>query len=238
MATLTIPSRFNGPTSSGNGGYSCGTLAAHLDGPASVSLLRPVPLDEPLEIRAGEQGAVRALDAAGELVAEAVPAPPLAPWSGPAIDLAAARKASKRYAGPDEGIFAHCFVCGRARPDSFGIFAGALGEDGTVASPWTPPAWAAEEGGAVRPELVWAALDCPAYFAVHGQYATLAFLVRQQAEILAPVRPGVEYVVAARPLERSARKGRAATAILDAEGEVLAHAECLLVAPREATSPE
>ncbi len=238
MSTLTIPSRFNGPTTSGNGGYSCGTLATHIKGPASVSLRRPVPLDEPLEVRAGEEGAVGAFDAAGELVAEAVPAPPLAPWSGPAIDLAAAREARKRYAGPAEGLFAHCFVCGRARPDSLGVFAGPVGEEGAIASSWIPPDWAADEGGAVRPELVWAVLDCPSYFAVYGEYSTLAFLVREQAEILAPIHPGVEYVVAARPLERSERKGLAATAILGADGEVLAHAECLMVAPREPMSQE
>ena len=27
---ITIPARFNGPPASGNGGYSCGLLAAHL----------------------------------------------------------------------------------------------------------------------------------------------------------------------------------------------------------------
>jgi hypothetical protein len=231
LATLTVPSRFNGPPASGNGGYSCGVLGAHLDGPAAVSLRRPVPLDEPLELRTEEDRSARAF-AAGELIAEALAAPPLAPWDGLPVSLAAARAAYDRYAAPPDGTFDHCFVCGRARADGYGLFTGPLGDGDLVASPWTPPAWAADESGAVAPEFVWAALDCPGYFALHGGDLAVAFLARQQVEILAPPRAGVEYVVVGRPLERSGRKGLAATAIIDADGEVLAHAECLLVVPR------
>jgi hypothetical protein len=231
LATLTVPSRFNGPPASGNGGYSCGVLGAHLDGPAAVSLRRPVPLDEPLELRTEEDRSARAF-AAGELIAEALAAPPLAPWDGPPVSLAAARAAYDRYAAPPDGTFDHCFVCGRARDDGYGLFTGPLGDGDLVASPWTPPAWAADESGAVAPEFVWAALDCPGYFALHGGDLAVAFLARQQVEILAPPRAGVAYVVVGRPLERSGRKGLAATAIIDADGEVLAHAECLLVVPR------
>ena len=45
MAVVSIPSRFNGPPLSGNGGYSCGVLAAFIDGPAQVRLHVPPPLD-------------------------------------------------------------------------------------------------------------------------------------------------------------------------------------------------
>lgn len=254
MTTLTIPSRFNGPSGSGNGGYSCGVVAAAFGGPAAVSLRRPVPLDQPLDLQSAENGSLCAF-AAAELVAEAVSAPPLAAWPGPAVSLAEAGAARDRFAAPSDGIFDHCFVCGRARPDGFGVFSGPVGEgrqadaadlsagddqdDRTsagdvVASPWTPPAWTADAAGAVRPEFVWAALDCPGYFALHGTDLAVAFLVRQQVEILTPPRAGVEYVAAGRALERSGRKGLAATAILDADGEVLAHGECLLVVPRAA----
>jgi hypothetical protein len=231
LKTLTVPARFNGPPTSGNGGYACGVLAAHVDRPAAISLRRPVPLDEKLEVRAECDGSARAF-AAGELIAEAVPAPPLAPWTGPPVSIAAARSTRDRYVAPADGTFDHCFVCGRARADGLGLFTGPVGKDELVASPWTPAAWTADGDGAVAPEFVWAALDCPGYFAVHGGDLTVAFLVRQQAEILSPPRVGVEYVVVARPLERSGRKALAASALLDAEGEVLAHAECLFVVPR------
>jgi len=231
MTTITVPSTFNGPLASGNGGYSCGVVAERFEGRAAVSLKRPVPLDEALELRAEGDGVLRAFSD-GEVIAEAVAAPPLAPWQGPAIGLLEANAAHQRFVSPPGGTFDRCFVCGRARPDGFHVFAGPAGDGGVVASPWTPPAWAADESGAVRPEFVWATLDCPAYFALHGDDFALAFLVRQQVEIVTLPSAGVEYVVVGRPLERSGRKGLSATAIIDERGEVLAHAECLLVVPR------
>ncbi len=234
MSTLTVPSRFNGPPASGQGGYSTGALAGHLEGPAAVSLRRPVPLDEGLAVRT-EGDAARAFDAAGELVLEAVAAPPLAPWDAAPVTLEAARAATARFKPPGEALD-RCFVCGHARHDGFGVFPGAVEGTDLVAAPWRPPAWAADDDGTVRPELVWAALDCPGYFAVHGEDLTLAFLARQQSAVLAPVRAGVEYVVVGRPLGREGRKGFAATAIVDPAGEVLAHSEQLLIVPREAMS--
>jgi hypothetical protein len=236
VSTISVHSRFNGPPSSGNGGYSCGIVANALEGSAAVSLRRPVPLARELELRHEDDGRVSAFD--GEaLIAEAVPAAALAPWDHPAVGLAEARAARDRYAAPLEGEFGHCFVCGRSRHDGFDIFTGPVQgggsiEGGLVASPWTPPSWAADEGGAVLPEFVWAALDCPGYFALHGADMTVAYLARQQVEIVAPIRTGVEYVVVGRPLERSGRKGTSATAVIDLDGTVLAHAECLLVVPR------
>jgi len=40
---VTIERRFCGPPESGNGGYSCGLLAAHVGGPAEVTLRRSPP---------------------------------------------------------------------------------------------------------------------------------------------------------------------------------------------------
>ena len=47
------------------------------------------------------------------------------------------------------------------------MFAGAVDGRDVVASPWTPPSWTADDTGRVRPELVWAVLDCPTYFALY-----------------------------------------------------------------------
>jgi hypothetical protein len=228
---IIVPSRLNGPPRSGNGGYSCGIVAAESPGPTAVSLRRPVPLDRPLDLRSEDDGRLCAL-AGEELIAEAVPAAPLAPWDGPAVSPAEARAAHDRYDAPATGEFGHCFVCGRSRHDGFHLFTGPVAGADLVASPWTPPDWAADADGAVLAEFVWAALDCPGFFALHGADMTLAYLARQQVEILAPIRADTEYVVVGRPLERSGRKGISATAVLDREGTVLAHAECLLVQPR------
>jgi len=231
MSTINVRAKFNGPPASGNGGYSCGVIAEAFGAPAAVSLRRPVPLDRELEARREGDGALRVFSD-GEVIAEAVAAPPLAPWDRPAIGLAEANAAHRRFAAPPDGHFDNCFVCGLARDDGFHIFSGPLGDDGIVASPWTPPAWAAGRDGTVRPEFVWSALDCPGYFALHGGDLTIAYLVRQQVEIVDPPRAGVQYVVAGRPLGRSGRKGLSATAIADLDGKVLAHGECLLVVPR------
>jgi hypothetical protein len=243
LSTLFVPSRFNGPPASGNGGYSCGVVAARFDGPCAVSLRRPVPLDQPLEVVAanglgsgiaGDDDGADTLHvtARGELIAEAVAAPELAPWTGPAVDLEAARDATSRFVPPADGFFDRCFVCGKDRHDGFCVFAGPVADEALVASTWTPPAWAADEDGAVLPEFVWATLDCPGYFALHGADGSLAFLARQQSKIVVAPRVGVEYVVVGMPVERSGRKGLAKTAVIDADGEVLAHAEMVVVEPR------
>jgi hypothetical protein len=243
LSTLIVPSRFNGPPAAGNGGYSCGVVAARFDEPCAVSLRRPVPLDKPLEVEAanglgsgiaGDPDGSEALrvSAGGELIAEAVAAPELAPWPGPAVDLDAARDATSRFVSPASGFFDHCFVCGRKRHDGFCVFPGPAGDGDLVASTWTPPAWAADDDGTVLPEFVWAALDCPGYFALHGADGRLAFLARQQSTIRIPPRAGVEYVVVGIALSRSGRKGSSATALLDPDGTVLAHSEQVVVEPR------
>ena len=58
--------------------------------------------------------------------------------------------------------FPGCLVCGPAREpgDGMRIFPGELG-DGVFAAEWTPGEWLSDGEGRVRPEFVWAALDCP-----------------------------------------------------------------------------
>lgn len=227
---FTVPGRFNGPADSGNGGYVGGLLAQRLGGPAVVNLRSRVPLDVPLWVREGE-GGLRLLD--GEtLVAEAEPAAALPAEVPERVGLERAREAAAAYRGPEDGLFSRCFVCGRGREDALGVFAGELG-DGLVASPWTPPPWAAGEDGAVRPELVWAVLDCPTYFATYsGRELAVCFLVRHSVTVHAPVRAGEEHVVLAWPLAVEGRKRSAGAAILSAAGEVLASGRALMVEPR------
>ncbi|HVY97423.1 MAG TPA: hypothetical protein VHA54_10740 [Solirubrobacterales bacterium] len=232
VATVTVPARFNGPRGSGNGGYGGGVFAAALDGPAEVSLRSPIPLDEPLRLERGEEGALQVLH--GEtLVGEARPLPFLDLAVPDPVTPEQARSASERYRGLPDGVFSECFVCGRAREDSFGVFAGEVEGRQLVASPWTPPEWAAGEDGAVRPELVWAALDCPTFFAAHiGEPLTLSMLVRQRTSLDAPVAVGEEQVVVGWPIEAEGRKRLAGSAVLSAGGDVLARSEILLVEPR------
>lgn len=228
--SLVVPSRFNGPLESGNGGYAAGAIASYLGGVAAVSLRRPVPLDEPLRVADAETPL--SMYAGDSLVAEAEPAAPQIDVPAP-VSVGAAREASKRYRGIRGGIFSRCFVCGLDRDDSFGVLAGEVDGRDLVACPWTPPAWAADADGAVRPELIWAVLDCPTYFAAYlRQELALSFLARMTARVDSRVAAGREHVVMAWPVETDGRKRRAGSAVVSADGEALAVAEVLLIEPR------
>jgi hypothetical protein len=231
--SVVIPSRFNGPLESGNGGYCCGTFAAFLEGAAEVSLRRPVPLDRPLQVVREADGSVRVLD--GEaLVAEARSAPEFDVEVPAPVTPQQARLATARYRGLPDGRFSRCFVCGRARADAFGLFAGAVEGRQLVASPWTPASWSAEAAGSmVVTAFVWAVLDCPTYFALYTEWELPAsMLARLTARIDAPVLAGEEYVVIAWPLQADGRKRHAGSAVLSRYGEALAVAHALLIEPR------
>ena len=231
--TLAIPSHFNGPLESGNGGYCAGVIASFLKAATEVSLRRPVPLETPLEVvRVGDSSLrVQHGDA---LIAEArwvpdfdvdVPAP---------VSPRQARLAAAGYRGLSEGPFSRCFVCGRARADALGVFAGAVDARRLVATPWTPPSWSADSEGRVLPQFVWAVLDCPTYFASYmNEELPTSVLARLAVRINAPVSAGDEHVVIAWPIETDGRKRHAGSAVLSGDGDALAVARALLIEPRE-----
>lgn len=233
-ASIVVPARFNGPLESGNGGYSSGALAAFVEGAAEVSLRRPVPLDTELAIGREEDGRVLALDGE-EVVAEARPAPDFELVVPAPVGVEEARAATAGYRGPEDNVFSRCFVCGRKREDSLGVFAGPVEGRELAATPWTPPQWTADESGNVRSEIVWAVLDCPTYFAAylhHPDPLPPGVLARFTARLEAPVRAGEEHIVIAWPIEADGRKHHAGVAIVLPDGEVLASARSLLIEPR------
>jgi hypothetical protein len=230
---VTISSQFNGPLESGNGGYSAGLLASFLDEPVEVTLRNPIPLERPLEVVGRDDGSIELL-ADGQAVAEAREVGNLEIEVPEPVSVNEARRAMPSYRGTTDGEFCRCFVCGKAREDSFGVFAGRVEGRDMVASTWVPPTWAEGETGHVSPELIWAALDCPAYFSTHieGELTT-AMLARMTGRVAAPVATGVEYVVAAWPIEIDGRKQHAGSALFSADGEVLAAARALMIEPRQ-----
>jgi hypothetical protein len=230
--SVSIPRRFNGPLDSGNGGYCAGVAAGLLGGPAEVTLRRPVPLDTELDVVRDGDGSVRML--AGEApVLEATSRPDFQMEAPAPPGVEEARRGAERYRGAPDGIFSRCFVCGLAREDSFGVFAGEVSGRELVASPWTPPAWAAGPGGHALPEFVWAVLDCPTYFAAYlGGALSMSVLARITARIDAPAVAGEEHVVMAWPLGAEGRKRHAGAALASAEGQILAVGRALLIEPR------
>ena len=230
---MFIPRRFNGPLHSGNGGYCCGAIARLVGEDAEVNLRSPVPLDRKLDVTRDPDGAVRVTD--GEThIADGHPAAGIDSATPEPVGREEARRAAQGYEGLSEGEFSRCFVCGRAREDALGVFAGPVAGRDVVASPWAAPDWAADQDGNVSQEIVWSVLDCPTYFALYiDRPKEPSVLARMSARILAPVKAGEVHVVIAWPVETDGRKQHAGSAVLSADGEPLAVARALLIAPRQ-----
>jgi hypothetical protein len=219
---MIVPARYNGPPDSANGGYACGLVASILDGVAEVTLRLPPPLDRELEVVL-EDGRVEIRD--GEaLVAEAERVTPDVDVPAP-VSLEAAVDASRRYAGFVHHAYDTCFVCGPGREDGLRVYAGPI-EDrpGLVASPWTPR----EEP---RPELVWAALDCPSGWAVDDFQREGVLLGRMAARVDRLPAVGEPHVVLGWRVSADGRKRCAGSALFTAEGEVLARARSTWLVP-------
>jgi hypothetical protein len=228
---LTIPARFNGPPGSANGGYTCGLLAGLLGAEvAEVSLRAPPPLERPLAVTAaGERLELRDGDA---LLAEAAAADTVldAPDS---ISPSQARAASE--AGHEHWTARHpfptCVVCGPERDhgDGMRLFPGALG-DGRFAAQWTPDESLGDGDGRVRPECVWAALDCPtsAPIASFGEGPPVV-LARLTARVGSPVQVGEPHAVVSWPLAVDGRKRHAAAALFNSQGRLLGTSRALWI---------
>lgn len=221
-----IPARFNGPPGSGNGGYSCGVLAAHVEGKGvRIRLHVPPPLDKPLRVICSDDGGAQMFDEE-TLVGTAEPGPlsldiPVAPT------LAEAASGMERYAGKIEHTFPTCFVCGPGRPahDGLSLFPGPVNDNSLLACVWEPQRDMLDAQGNVAAEIVWAALDCPGYFAAMKGQLRPALLGQLHGELRAPVSGAAvtePLVVFSWPLGSEGRKYYGGTAIATSTGDVLA----------------
>lgn len=129
-------------------------------------------------------------------------------------------------------------MCGPARApgDGLRIFPGPVAGRDLVAAPWTPDASLADGRGAVRPEFLWAALDCPGGWAAivaDGGGAPM-LLGELAAHVLGAVRPGEPCVVMGWALGGEGRKRLAGAALLGADGaaRAVAHATWVTIARR------
>jgi len=219
---ITFPRHFRGPLTSANGGYACGRLAALVDADeVEVTLRLPPPLERPLAVeRQGES--VRLLDG-DALVAEARPAPldvdPPAP-----VSVAVAGESSERHVHGWSPEFGECFVCG-LRSDGLQIRVGPVaGREPLHASPIALPE--------ALPEIVWAAIDCPGAYAVGAAGRGEVVLGRMTAHVHRVPHAGEQCVVTAWPVADDGRKLFAGTALFAEDGELLALAKQVWIAPR------
>jgi hypothetical protein len=219
---ITIARRFRGPPDSANGGYTVGLVAEHVGGPSEVTLKAPPPLDTPLVVVRDGQG-VR-LERDGRAVAEGRETD-LDPDLPEPVSLGTAVDASRSYIGFDGRTFMECFVCGpdRGEGDGLRIFAGEVPGRRMVAAPWIPGEDLAGEDGTVKDVYMWAALDCPTYFAGEAAFGpSRSLLGRLTGWIIHRVQPGEPLVVTAWPESQEGRKRFAGSALVSESGAVLA----------------
>jgi hypothetical protein len=236
--------RFCGPPGVANGGYACGSLAALLGGAAEVTLRRPLPLGRRLWARHNDDG-ILVVEDGDALLAEARPVVAEVELAVPgAVSLEEARAVAGRSRYYDAPVFPGCFVCGPARApgDGLRIFPGQSAGRPRWAAPWTPDRSVARADGTVRPEVVWAALDCPSGLAAAEAAGlpgdTAVLLGRMTAGLAALPRAGDQCRVVAWPGGCDGRKLAAGSALLGPDGEVLAAARTVwLTVPRPAPAP-
>ena len=224
--TVSIAKRFSGPTHFGNGGYCSGRFAQQLalapgEG-AEIRLLKPVPLQTPLQIEHldGEvhimQGETRVANAIRKQQQLVVPAPPSA---------AEADEAGTRFICRHYHPWPQCYVCGnqRAAGDGLCIFPGATRDGQQVAAVWQPYPALCDSSGNISTEHIWAALDCPAYYAgMINRNAKPALLGTMWASVLQPIPANQPLIIQGWPLQSSERKLMCGTAIRSIGGECLA----------------
>jgi len=225
---IVIDRRFNGPPGTANGGYACGLLARLIDGPAAVTLRRPPPLGVPLAIERRAGGIVVVRSAEG-VVAEAEPARFDAELPDP-VTPEQAEAASASYIWFEGHPFPGCFVCGpgRAVGDGLRVFPGPVPGRNVVAAPFVADdAALGDQNGVLRPEIVWAALDCPSGVAVYTAEAMtgVALLGRLEANLIGPLRVGERYVAVGWHVRTEGRKAFAGSALFTDVGELRAVAQ-------------
>ena len=225
---IIIDRRFQGPPGVANGGYVCGRLAAYIDGPAAVRLRAPTPLEVPLEVRPTDDGVALVLD--DKIIAQGrtatvdldLPEPPT---------YAEAEIATRSFRGFDCHPLANCFVCGTRRPpgDGLRVFAGPVQGRELVACPWVPDETLGDSHGAVRPEYLWSALDCPGAFTFPQIERGVVLAGELSASLSGNVVVGERYIVVGWELGQEGRRHFTGTAIFSESGACQAFARTVWI---------
>jgi hypothetical protein len=248
LVPVSIAAKFRGPPTSGNGGYVSGIFASVLtrgihdlsdQRAAEVTLRAPTPLDVPLQAtRANDALTVKHDDA---LIAEVaikplqldVPRPP----SWEEAVAAGVRSYSLPYGlnglfdRPMRGVHPICFCCGTelSPEDGLHVYSASVKNGEQVAAAWVPNANWADTNGAIKPEFIWTALDCPGQMAWRARGIQTGMLGRLTARIERPVRSQERCVVIGWTLGNEGKKFFAGTALFDANAKLCAYAKAVWI---------
>lgn len=217
---VIIKPQFCGPSSSGNGGYTSGLVAQEFGAVAQVTLQKPPPLER--ELAFVRNSVLELIDAELGVIAFAKPGQlgnEIAGFVEPERITAALL-----HFPHDDHPFPRCFTCGTDRHlgDGLQIYSPFLG-DGVAAGIWRPHESFFIQGEVPTP-IMWAAMDCPGYWAA-GPGAQPAVLGRMTGEVLRNVKPNADYISVGQLVAKDGRKISSLTAIFDLAGELIARSE-------------
>lgn len=139
--------------------------------------------------------------------------------------LEQANLATKGYLCYEDHAYPSCFVCGpgRLKHDGLCLFPGPVNDWKLLACPWQPAADLLDKRGNVRDEIIWAALDCPGFFAAAGETLLPVLLGELSAKLIAPISGDKPLVVFSWPIGTEGRKLYGGVAIANLSGAVLAY---------------
>jgi hypothetical protein len=230
---IRVGTWFQGPTESGQGGWTAHRLATAIGEPVTVAIRRAIPLDIDMTIIAVDDG--------WHLVDPAQPSEPvlIATRSDlifadtTAVSINSAADARTRFPLHNEHPVPECFSCG-TNADSMRVHSGPLA-DGRWATDWTVPDWAVNAAGTVDEGALWAAIDCAqAWYAGNAGGRRHSVTVQLAVEVLEPLEPGVTYSLGAwngtYDTEWDGRKRGAGGAVFAANGTCVARSSSFWIA--------
>lgn len=235
LGTVRIPTRLQGPTGRGQGGWTACRFAEFADGPATIRLAAAAPLNVDLEVRRDGDGLVLIdpRETPAKIIMQAAPWTPDIPDTAPVAIADAAVARGRFNLTAETHPVPWCFSCG-LHAEAMHVHPGPLA-DGRVAVDWRPPIWAVRRDRSIDPGVVWAALDCTSGFFAGQDSPNKTFFTAQFAvEIVRPVQPNGDYAVVAWEGDGASgwegRKRTSVASMFDARGDVVARARAFWVA--------
>jgi len=233
--TIQIGSWFQGPTGSGQGGWTAHRFTQQIDGPVTTAIRAPVPLDTDLRVARRDNEWLLIEDSPQDSVTIMVARPwdPVFSDTEP-VSVADARSARSTFSDlVSDHPVPYCFSCG-TQHDSMKVHAGRL-DDGRFATDWSAPQWAIGKSGAVDLGALWAALDCTAAWYVGYSREVRALVTAQFAvEVTGQIEPDTTYSLVSwpgdHPAEWDGRKRHAASAAFAPDGTCVARSASFWIA--------